>query len=116
MLVCLTSNDCIFSYRCNWQVACGWGHSLAVSHSGDLYAWGHNDCGQLGLGTTQKLRYLPGLVRRLPDDWEDQQQELQAMIDANAARIGASGVYHSCDRRAGVVYGSRAVSVIVASC
>jgi alpha-tubulin suppressor-like RCC1 family protein len=32
------------------KVAGGWKHTLAVTHSGHLYAWGLNDCGQLGLG------------------------------------------------------------------
>ena len=70
------------------HVSCGWGHSLAVSHAGDLYAWGYNDSGQLGLGVKQKIRYVPALVRRLPDDWEDQQQELQELVEATARRIG----------------------------
>eukprot|EP01127_Copromyxa_protea_P021349 TRINITY_DN7311_c0_g1_i2.p1 TRINITY_DN7311_c0_g1~~TRINITY_DN7311_c0_g1_i2.p1 ORF type:complete len:453 (-),score=54.40 TRINITY_DN7311_c0_g1_i2:125-1483(-) len=32
-------------------VACGWRHTLAFTESGLLYAWGWNDCGQLGDGT-----------------------------------------------------------------
>jgi hypothetical protein len=72
------------------HISCGWGHSLAVSHAGDLYAWGHNDSGQLGLGVKQKIRHVPALVRRLPDDWEDQQRELQDLVDATARRIGTS--------------------------
>ncbi|KAA0157715.1 hypothetical protein FNF29_00289 [Cafeteria roenbergensis] len=34
-------------------VAAGWAHALAVSASGDLYAWGDNSRGQLGTGDTR---------------------------------------------------------------
>lgn len=70
------------------QVACGYGHSLAVSHAGDLFSWGANEYGQLGLGVYHKIRYAPALVQRLPDDWEEQREELKALADANAASIG----------------------------
>src|SRR5439155_18620132 len=33
-------------------LAAGWGHSLALESDGSLWAWGHNDAGQLGIGTT----------------------------------------------------------------
>ncbi len=35
------------------SVAAGWAHALAVSASGDLYAWGDNSRGQLGTGDTR---------------------------------------------------------------
>lgn len=31
------------------QIACGGWHSCALSESGDLYVWGWNESGQLGL-------------------------------------------------------------------
>jgi len=31
------------------QIACGWNHSLALSQTGILYAWGRNKAGQLGV-------------------------------------------------------------------
>ena len=34
------------------QVACGMAHVLALSDVGDLYSWGANSYGQLGVGTT----------------------------------------------------------------
>lgn len=34
------------------QVAVGYSHSLALSSTGQLYAWGYNSAGQLGNGTT----------------------------------------------------------------
>jgi alpha-tubulin suppressor-like RCC1 family protein len=33
-------------------VAAGYGHSLALKSDGSLWAWGLNDCSQLGLGST----------------------------------------------------------------
>ena len=32
------------------QIACGDHHTLALTKEGDVYAWGMNYCGQLGLG------------------------------------------------------------------
>jgi alpha-tubulin suppressor-like RCC1 family protein len=32
-------------------VAAGLNHSIALSMCGDLYSWGANECGQLGLGS-----------------------------------------------------------------
>ncbi|XP_037292041.2 RCC1 and BTB domain-containing protein 1-like isoform X1 [Rhipicephalus microplus] len=34
------------------QVACGSHHSLALTTNGDVYAWGQNNCGQVGSGST----------------------------------------------------------------
>ncbi|KAK3086212.1 hypothetical protein FSP39_015293 [Pinctada imbricata] len=34
------------------KVACGSHHSLALSQEGEIYAWGQNNCGQVGSGTT----------------------------------------------------------------
>ncbi|KAK6194794.1 hypothetical protein SNE40_000350 [Patella caerulea] len=34
------------------QVACGSHHSMARTQDGDVYAWGQNNCGQVGTGTT----------------------------------------------------------------
>ena len=34
------------------QVACGSHHSLALTSDGDVFAWGYNNCGQIGLGIT----------------------------------------------------------------
>lgn len=43
------------------NVACGASHALALTLEGDLYAWGFNVYGQLGLGDT-KTRFTPELV------------------------------------------------------
>lgn len=46
----LPSNDLKFK-----QVAVGQEHSLALSVTGDIYVWGSNDLGQLGLGHFKPL-------------------------------------------------------------
>ena len=32
------------------QVVCGSTHSLALTQEGEVYSWGYDDCGQLGIG------------------------------------------------------------------
>ncbi|XP_010884619.1 RCC1 and BTB domain-containing protein 1 isoform X2 [Esox lucius] len=34
------------------EVACGSHHSLALTHDGEVFAWGYNNCGQVGSGST----------------------------------------------------------------
>ncbi|GFY75775.1 RCC1 and BTB domain-containing protein 1 [Trichonephila inaurata madagascariensis] len=34
------------------EVACGSHHSIALTSDGEVYSWGQNNCGQVGLGTT----------------------------------------------------------------
>ena len=49
-------------------VSAGWGHSLALSEAGAVFAAGYNDRGQLGLGhranspTFERVRGLAGRV------------------------------------------------------
>jgi hypothetical protein len=33
------------------EICCGGHHNLVLTKSGELYGWGHNDCGQVGNGT-----------------------------------------------------------------
>ncbi|XP_075956095.1 putative E3 ubiquitin-protein ligase HERC6 isoform X2 [Anarhichas minor] len=47
------------------QVACGNSHSLALTNGGDVFSWGLNSHGQLGLGKEFMLQYVPVLVRAL---------------------------------------------------
>ncbi|CAN7938426.1 unnamed protein product [Ixodes hexagonus] len=46
------------------QVACGGSHSLALTPSGTIFAWGHNSFGQLGMND-QKDRYHPIVLKAL---------------------------------------------------
>ncbi len=43
------------------SVECGWGHTLALTSAGEMYSWGLNSYGQLGLGD-DKARYYPERV------------------------------------------------------
>nr|XP_033486355.1 probable E3 ubiquitin-protein ligase HERC4 [Epinephelus lanceolatus] len=47
------------------QVACGNSHSLALTKGGDVFSWGLNSHGQLGLGKEVSLQYTPDLVTAL---------------------------------------------------
>jgi myosin heavy subunit/alpha-tubulin suppressor-like RCC1 family protein len=53
----------ISKYRIK-TVRCGWKFTIVLSHSGDLFAWGENNQGQLGLGDTND-RVTPVQVRPL---------------------------------------------------
>ncbi len=52
----------------NWtSIACGCNHSLAIGNDGNLYTWGYNEFGQLGVGDTldygtPQLVHLPNGV------------------------------------------------------
>ncbi|XP_006867837.1 PREDICTED: E3 ISG15--protein ligase HERC5 [Chrysochloris asiatica] len=46
------------------QISAGEAHSMALSMSGNIYSWGKNDFGQLGLGHTDKTD-SPSLVEEL---------------------------------------------------
>ncbi|KAM8903194.1 E3 ISG15--protein ligase HERC5-like isoform 2-T2 [Spinachia spinachia] len=44
------------------RVACGTSHSLALTKGGDVFSWGLNSHGQLGLGKEVRLQLVPDLV------------------------------------------------------
>ncbi|XP_075216704.1 HECT and RLD domain containing E3 ubiquitin ligase 4 isoform X2 [Lycorma delicatula] len=46
------------------QVTCGSNHCLALTNGGDLYSWGCNDCGQLGIGHRNNVS-APTVIRSL---------------------------------------------------
>ncbi|MBI0136229.1 MULTISPECIES: InlB B-repeat-containing protein [Bifidobacterium] len=45
------------------QASAGYVHSLALGSDGNVYAWGYNDYGQLGNGTTGSYQTTPVMVR-----------------------------------------------------
>ncbi|XP_069702468.1 probable E3 ubiquitin-protein ligase HERC4 isoform X3 [Periplaneta americana] len=47
------------------QITCGQNHCLALTQNGELYAWGCNSYGQLGLGTQSDSQQKPCLVSSL---------------------------------------------------
>ncbi|XP_030058993.1 putative E3 ubiquitin-protein ligase HERC4 isoform X2 [Microcaecilia unicolor] len=67
------SEDCIrvprnirgLSYVQIVQVACGSHHSLALSKGSEVYSWGQNKYGQLGIGYECKKQISPQLVKSL---------------------------------------------------
>lgn len=44
------------------EICCGQHHSVALSRKGDLFAWGHNAFGQLGVGEETNFRNIPTKV------------------------------------------------------
>ena len=52
------------------KIVCGMAHVLALTYSGELYSWGANSYGQLGLGTTLNTP-LPTLITSIEEGWSD---------------------------------------------
>ena len=75
----------VLANRAVAQVACGKGHSLALTAEGDVYSWGAGDEGQLGLG-----RPAPSLVPRY---LSAMQATPVALIATGAAHAVALSVY-----------------------
>lgn len=59
------------------HISCGWRHSLALSSTGDMFSWGSNEHGQLGLGST-KQRLMPALIvpPKAPEPGLDESDDL----------------------------------------
>lgn len=49
------------------EIACGSGHACALTQAGEVYCWGSNLNGQLGLGTSETAREKPVRVPGLSD-------------------------------------------------
>lgn len=47
------------------QIACGLKHTVALTNNGELYAWGSNNEGQLGLGRSTQMEIKPKLLHSL---------------------------------------------------
>ncbi|KAL9959343.1 hypothetical protein ACROYT_G032657 [Oculina patagonica] len=56
--------DCTFSSRIK-DVCCGNWHYMALMESGQVYSWGYNDHGQLGLGSKMDSQMTPRLLHKL---------------------------------------------------
>ena len=72
------------------QVACGEAHTLALTQEGEVYTWGHNSNGQLGLGFNSEA-YIPGKGDELSTRYEPEQVRL--LSHTIVKKIAASGVY-----------------------
>lgn len=45
-----------------FQVACGYAHTLVLTDEGQVYVWGANSYGQLGIGNKSNLSYPTPVV------------------------------------------------------
>ncbi|XP_066241171.1 E3 ISG15--protein ligase HERC5 [Saccopteryx leptura] len=69
------------------QISAGKAHSLALSMSGNLYSWGRNDFGQLGLGHTNN-EVFPSLIEAL----DNQEVEFLACGGSHTALLTKDGL------------------------
>ncbi|XP_010964433.2 E3 ISG15--protein ligase HERC5 isoform X1 [Camelus dromedarius] len=69
------------------QISAGEAHSLALSMSGNVYSWGRNDFGQLGLGHTDNKDY-PALIEAL----DNQTIEFLACGGSHSALLTKDGL------------------------
>ncbi|XP_074886416.1 putative E3 ubiquitin-protein ligase HERC3 isoform X1 [Buteo buteo] len=72
------------------QIACGDQHAIALSRGGQLFTWGHNTHGQLGVGSQSALIPQPQLVERLQG--------------ISLAQIAAGGAHSAAVSLSGAVY------------
>jgi alpha-tubulin suppressor-like RCC1 family protein len=65
------------------QIATGWSHTLALSTKGEVFVWGGNSCGQLGLGDS-KDRFIPEcLTEGLPQE----EKPIKVIAGGNSSMI-----------------------------
>ncbi|XP_022438017.1 E3 ISG15--protein ligase HERC5 isoform X3 [Delphinapterus leucas] len=69
------------------QISAGEAHSMALSMSGNIYSWGRNDCGQLGLGHTDN-KDSPSLIEML----DNQKVEFLACGGSHTALLTKGGL------------------------
>ena len=72
------------------NIYCGFEHWIALTSNGRCYAWGHNDFGQLGIGTVEATQ-TPLLI--------------QALKNIEVVDIGCGGFYNIALTRDGLIYG-----------
>ncbi|KAM9295768.1 putative E3 ubiquitin-protein ligase HERC3 [Morus bassanus] len=72
------------------QIACGDQHAMALSRGGELFTWGQNAHGQLGVGSQTTLIPQPQLVERLKG--------------LSLAHIAAGGAHSTAVSLSGAVY------------
>ncbi|KAI5932354.1 E3 ISG15--protein ligase HERC5 isoform X2 [Manis javanica] len=72
------------------QISAGEAHSMALSMSGNIYSWGRNDFGQLGLGHT-KNKESPSLIEAL----DNQKVEFLTCGGFHAALLTKDGLVYT---------------------
>ncbi|XP_074856307.1 putative E3 ubiquitin-protein ligase HERC4 isoform X2 [Carettochelys insculpta] len=73
------------------QVACGYDHSLALSKGSEVYSWGQNKYGQLGIGYEFKKQTSPQLIKSL--------------VGIPFAQIAAGGAHSFALTLSGAIFG-----------
>lgn len=75
------------------DVACGWGHCIALSaRDGDVYVWGFNSKGQLGLGDCRSRHTPTRLAKqdlRRNKDYREHVKAQRALMKQTLARTGS---------------------------
>uniref|UniRef100_A0AAY4DYJ1 HECT domain-containing protein n=1 Tax=Denticeps clupeoides TaxID=299321 RepID=A0AAY4DYJ1_9TELE len=95
----ITSEECIrvprniksLSNVCIVQVACGYRHSLALAKGGQVFSWGQNKFGQLGLGVDGPVVLSPHLI--------------QSLLGIPFAQVAAGGAHSFALSLSGAVFG-----------
>ena len=76
------------------HVSCGLNHTVAQTHDGNLYTWGDNKYGQLGLGDSRN-RFVPSLIQVQRED----SQRVESFAD-----VSSGGRHCIAVSRSGAVY------------
>jgi E3 ubiquitin-protein ligase HERC2 len=77
------------------QMSAGVDMSMAVSATGDVYAWGKSDGGRLGLGTTQARVSMPTKVKVLSDGQQMKAVDVECGY-VHSVIVGLNGTIHTC--------------------
>jgi len=77
------------------KVLCGMAHVLAISDLGDLYSWGANSYGQIGVGTTLNTS-VPTVIDSVSERWIDIAAHHYNHISAAAAATGKIFMWGQC--------------------
>lgn len=78
------------------QIAAGWGHTLALTHNGDVYAWGAGESGQLGIGL-QRSRQVPALLQPPSEEHLMSRTKLVTLEGAQRTAMVEQGLDRSAD-------------------
>ncbi|EKX51414.1 hypothetical protein GUITHDRAFT_65947 [Guillardia theta CCMP2712] len=78
-------------------LACGEGHTICVCWGDEVYAWGANECGQLGIGIQGgEHGHLAGLVSAsgIGEDWIAEPCRVESLCGRRCVMV-AAGLFHS---------------------
>ena len=55
-----------------WRLACGWQHTVVVTHAKEVFAWGANGCGQARFSFSCHLIFLVLVLVLVPNQIDEQ--------------------------------------------